>query len=348
MSLRQPGFIEARTNGVVSGQVSTYPVLLSAQVDPKAPVIGYFETKGSAGLDRTLWKLFGSPSYNVQYNHPFAYAGALDHDLGGVAISFLDFLTHLDLRDDKIHPHSGAFVQNDLQFAGLGGDAMDLRVQPEVRGYIPLGERATLAMRASVGFLFPMSYGDSAAAARGDSPESVSRADWVRDIELIYLRGFFSGGPGSNRGYPLRGVGPHGAVPFFNPGLQASALASGCSDTQSPEYDEIRCGVPLGGLSLWEASLELRFPIAGAFSGTLFCDASDVSPEVADIRLDHPHLSCGVGLRYDTPIGPVRLDTGYRIPGLQVPTGTDPRQDGDPGTLYGVPVAFAFGIGEAF
>ena len=36
------------------------------------------------------------------------------------------------------------------------------------------------------------------------------------------------------------------------------------------------------------------------------------------------------------------------IPGLQFPAGTDPLQDWDPGTLYGVPIAFAFGIGEAF
>ena len=79
-----------------------------------------------------------------------------------------------------------------------------------------------------------------------------------------------------------------------------------------------------------------------------FCDTSDVSADRHTLRLNYPHLSCGLGLRYDTPIGPVRLDVGYRIPGAQVPKGTDPRIDGDPGTLYGVPIAFAFGIGEAF
>ena len=34
-----------------------------------------------------------------------------------------------------------------------------------------------------------------------------------------------------------------------------------------------------------------------------------------------PHLSCGGGARYDTPVGPIRLDIGYRIPGLQYPGG---------------------------
>jgi len=32
------------------------------------------------------------------------------------------------------------------------------------------------------------------------------------------------------------------------------------------------------------------------------------SGAVLDLRIDYPHLSCGVGARYDTPVGPVRLD----------------------------------------
>jgi hypothetical protein len=52
-----------------------------------------------------------------------------------------------------------------------------------------------------------------------------------------------------------------------------------------------------------------------------------------------------LGLRYDTPVGPVRLDIGYRIPGLQAPASPD---EGTPDTLLGLPVAISFGIGEAF
>lgn len=347
VELRQPGFIEARTNGVIRQELNTYPVLLSAQVDPKAPVLGYLEYRGSVGLDRTIWKLLVAPSYNIQFNEPFTYKGTRDTDLQGLAISYVDLLTTFDFRDDKMRPHAGLFLQNDVQFAGLGGSARDVRVQPEVRGYIPIGKKVTIAARATIGLLFPLNYGEAAAAARGTNPASADRPAWVRDIETIYLRGFFSGGASSNRGYPLRGVGPHGSVPFFNPGLQAQALAAAC-DAKSKSYDPIRCAVPLGGLSLWEASLEVRFPIYGSLGGTTFCDAGDVSPERANLRFNHPHLSCGLGLRYDTPIGPVRLDIGYRIPGAQLPRGVDPRQDGDPGTIYGVPLAFAFGIGEAF
>ena len=336
--LRQPGLLEARTNGVVRQELNTYPILLTTSVDPAAPVLGFLEYKGSAGFDRTLWKLFASPTYNVQWNDPFAYRGARDTDLRPIVVSYVDLLGHFDLRDDRIRPHEGIYLQNDVQFAGLGGDARDVRIQPEARGYLPIGKRVTLAARATLGFVFPFNYGGAPKAAADSKPGDSGRAEAIRDIELIYLRGFFSGGPSSNRGYPLRGVGPHGDVPFLRSGVGATPTSCGGKS----------CAAPLGGLSLWEASLELRFSMLGPVSGVAFCDASDVSPAELSIRAGYPHVSCGPGLRYDTPIGPVRLDVGFRIPGLQVPRGTDPLAEGDPGTLFGAPMALAFGIGETF
>lgn len=350
--LRQPGFLEARTNGVIRQEINAYPLLLSPDVDPQAPVLGYLESKSSLALDRTFGKVLIVPSYNFQYNQPLAFKWDRERDrdptrdLPSIGISYVDLLAQVDARDDKIRPHAGIFVQNDLQVAGLGGGARDVRVQPEVRAYVPLGKDVTLAARGTVGFLFPFNYGDTARVANGSRPGSPDRAAWNRDVELIYLRGFFSGGPSSNRGYPLRGVGPHGSVPFYNPGLPTEALAEACRNASAAS--STRCDVPLGGRTLWEASLELRFPIHDPLGGAVFCDASDVSPFSFDLRLDHPHLSCGLGLRYETPIGPVRLDVGYRIPGAQLPSGIDTRIDSDPRTIYGIPIAFAFGIGEAF
>lgn len=346
LELRSPGVLEARTNGVLRQELNTYPMLLlSPVVDPDAPVLGYLEYKGSMGLDRSMGKLFGALSYSFQYDRPFSYSGTLDSELGSLVLSYVDLFASLDLRDNRMKPHQGVFFQNDVQLAGLGGDARDVRVQPEVRGYLPLGKDITLAARATVGFLFPLDYGNAVRAARGDPPVEVDRAAWNRDLEIIYLRGFFSGGPSSNRGYPLRGIGPHGVVPFFSPELHALTLAKGC---QLEPTNAARCAVPTGGLSLWEASLELRFPIHGPVSGATFCDAGDVSAQELTLRFGYPHLSCGVGLRYQTPIGPVRLDVGYRIPGAQMPGGADPRFEVVPGTIFGVPMAFAFGIGEAF
>jgi outer membrane protein insertion porin family/translocation and assembly module TamA len=346
LELRQPGLVEARTSGVVSAELNVYPVLLSPNVDPDAPVVGYRELRAAVGADRTYWKLYASLSYDVQRNDPLAYLGTLDPDLSSVTISYVDLQTNLDFRDDRVHPHSGLYVGNDLQLAGgvLRGDADDVRVQPEVRGYVPLGH-ATLALRASTGLLFPLDYGDivQQEGASGAPPPGSSRASWVRDLQRVYFRGFFSGGPSSNRGYPIRSVGPHGPLPFYAPGAAPTAIAAKCVPG-TRTYDPGLCQLPLGGLSLWEASAELRIPVGRALEIATFCDASDVSLRQIDVRLDRPHLSCGAGARYDTPVGPIRLDAAYRVPGLNPAAG----EEGNPGTIFGAPVGVSFGIGEAF
>ena len=97
----------------------------------------------------------------------------------------------------------------------------------------------------------------------------------------------------------------------------------------------------------------------GPFSGATFCDMSDVSPKPGQVRLDHLHLSCGLGARYDTPVGPIRLDIGYRIQPLQVlgknnaeEAAKEDPDEGTPSTIdigsLKLPIAIAIGIGEAF
>jgi outer membrane protein insertion porin family len=72
-------------------------------------------------------------------------------------------------------------------------------------------------------------------------------------------------------------------------------------------------GIPIGGNSLLEVSVEPRFPIYKSFSGVFFFDAGNVWQESFYYKLDEIRLSWGVGLRYDTPIGPVRLDVARPI-----------------------------------
>ncbi len=343
--LRQPGLLEARTDGYVRGAFNVYPLLLVPNVDPSSPVVGYRESRGAIGVSRSFWKVFADVSYNLQYNSPFAYVGAQDSDLQTLFVSYFDFLTQLDFRNDRVHPHGGFYLANELQLAGgvLGGDAEDFRVQPQARAYVPVGH-ATLALRATMGLLLPANYGDSLhLAPPGEAPPGVDRATWIRDIQLVYFRGFFSGGPSSNRGYPIYGVGPHGPVPFFTPSIAVRQIRSECIPGTAT-YDPQRCALPLGGLTLWETSAELRYPLSAKFEEATFCDASDVQVGRAVYRFDQPHLSCGLGLRYETPAGPIRFDVAYRIPGLNPGRG-DPDYPGD---IFGAPLGVAFGIGEAY
>lgn len=339
LSLRQPAFVEGRTTGLARAEYNVYPVLLPGSTSQD--VLGYHELRGAVGVERTFLRhLFVRPQYVAQGNVPFDYIGRTA-DAQTLFISYVDVFADVDFRDDPNHTRKGFYVGTQLQVAGglLQGDATDVRVQPEVRGYVPISKHVVFAARGSVGFLFPFDYGKYAEINfRDPGPSRVEGS--ARDYQILFFRGFYAGGPVSNRGYPLRGIGPYDVIPYLSPAGQ-SISASGCNP------NDRGCTLPTGGRTLWEASTELRIGISGPFSAALFCDAADVSPFSVDIRLARPHLSCGAGARYDTPVGPIRLDVGYRIPGLQFLPGNDSFER-PPDTLFGVPIALAFGIGEAF
>lgn len=341
VDFRQPGFLEARTNFFDRPELNVYPVLLNPNPPPNQNVLGYGEARNAIGVDRTAWRFFGAISHNLQVAYPFSYIGTKDPTLNTIVISYPELLTQLDLRNDKMHPRKGILVGNTLQVAGgpFGGSARDVKVQPELRGYVPVTKHLVFAARGSVGFLWPSNYGDVIRQPPSQYPPDVATAATTRDYQLTFFRGFFSGGPSSNRGYPLRGVGPQAVVPFLTPQTEAAKQDLACGD---------QCLSPTGGFTLWEASAELRYNINGPLSVATFCDASDVSPRTNDIRLKHLHLSCGPGARYDTPVGPIRLDVGYRIPGMQVIGGLTPDEKRPDTFAFGIPIAVSIGIGEAF
>jgi outer membrane protein assembly factor BamA len=343
MELRQPAFIEGRTTGLIRGEFNIYPLLYPGLGETRTDenIIGYQEVVARTGVERAFFRhhLFVTPTYNWQANFPFMYRGVQPAGLDRVIVSFPELYTVLDLRDDPIDPRSGAFFANSLQVAGyvFGGDATDIKVQPEARTYVPISRTVTFATRATVGFVFPQNYGETLRA--GQAPTDANDPAAIQDQQLLLFRAFYSGGPNSNRGYPFRGVGPHGVLGFLLPATVSCDLG-----TQDPE-----CFRPLGGLSLWEASLEVRFPVFGPLRATTFLDASDVTREVATLRFDFPHLSPGLGLRYATPVGPIRLDIGYRLPfAQQIGAASQRLDEGRPGTILGLPVAVHFGLGEAF
>jgi len=98
--------------------------------------------------------------------------------------------------------------------------------------------------------------------------------------ETPLFKHFFLGGAMSNRGYEYRDLGPH-----------------------SGKY-------PTGGLTTVDGSFESRYYITENFSGVGFIDASKISEEVNTFDEDW-YLSYGLGVRYLSVIGPLRLDIGY-------------------------------------
>jgi outer membrane protein assembly complex protein YaeT len=122
-----------------------------------------------------------------------------------------------------------------------------------------------------------------------------------QDITLSTER-FKAGGSNSVRGYASDSLGPRD---FLNE--------------------------PLGGLGVVVINQELRYNTRRGWGAAVFWDAGNVWPEVQDIGFDLKH-AIGAGLRYDSPVGLLRLDLGIPLN----------RRPGD--RSYQV----FFGLGQAF
>jgi outer membrane protein insertion porin family len=97
---------------------------------------------------------------------------------------------------------------------------------------------------------------------------------------------FFAGGDYGPRGFPVDGVGPK------------------VIGTDGSLY-------PTGGNALLLGDAEMRYNLTRAFQLASFVDTGNVYPEVGDMALSALRWSAGFGIRYRTPIGPIRLDWGY-------------------------------------
>jgi len=125
-----------------------------------------------------------------------------------------------------------------------------------------------------------------AARVAAGSIVGASRADIPAD------RRFYSGGGGSVRGYGYQGIGPRVQNPL-NPLDPLDTL-------------------PTGGRSFAEASAELRVQVSDKFGVVPFIDAGTVSedivPDFNDVR-----FGAGLGVRYLTPFGPLRVDAAVPL-----------------------------------
>lgn len=96
---------------------------------------------------------------------------------------------------------------------------------------------------------------------------------------------FFAGGSSTLRGYSVDKAGP------LDPDTHA----------------------PVGGDALVIANAEIRFPVRSNLTGALFYDTGNVFAEISAVRWPDFTHTVGAGLRFKTPIGPVRLDVGYSL-----------------------------------
>jgi outer membrane protein assembly complex protein YaeT len=189
-------------------------------------------------------------------------------------LSYLEFGTTYDTSDDIFSPTEGNTfsLSYHLALTALSGDYQYHRATLLATHYQELKPGWVLAFKMLPGIIRPFGTGD------GDQ------------VEVPLFERLFAGGSTSVRGYQRRRLGP---------------LAGGEDD---PE-DELD---PVGGEALLETSAELRFPLFGKFRGVAFLDAGNVWLEPRDVSLSELRYTPGAGVRYDTPVGPVRVDAGFK------------------------------------
>jgi outer membrane protein insertion porin family len=108
-------------------------------------------------------------------------------------------------------------------------------------------------------------------------------------------------------------------------------------------------GDPTGGNIMILTNVEARIALPKNLGLVLFIDGGNVWTKPGTVRLNQMSFSTGVGIRYNTPVGPLRLDWGYKLNRLQViydnlPAGPDPgdiRIDENPYEIH-------FTLGHAF
>ena len=202
-----------------------------------------------------------------------------------LVLEYLEQRAELDLRDNRILPRKGFYAALDVQEGG--GPAASfryLRLEPEVRGYIPVGKKLVVAQRLQWGWM--KAFGDP---QNGDST-----------VTPLTQR-FFAGGADSVRAYGSRLESPVAVV---------CRDTSGVHCARSGDFQ----AVPVGGDGLYEATTELRYNVTPNIGVVGFVDIGAVPIKPLELRAQDVAVAPGVGLRYYTLFGPVRLDLAYRLP----------------------------------
>jgi len=214
-----------------------------------------------------------------------------------------------DRSNRVLNPTRGYTLRLELEHASdiTRSDFAYNRVVGETSRFFELPDRWVAAFRLRGGWATPEPFGERLAEAG--------------QVDILHpQKRFFAGGSNSVRGFSQNQLGPRVlSVPV-------SVLLGPMGGVCTPEeVVDLRCDAmgirrgrftprPTGGSKLLEGTAELRFPLIGSRTeGALFLDVGQVWAEGEPVSLQDLEFAPGFGLRYFTPIGPVRLDVGYRL-----------------------------------
>jgi len=196
-----------------------------------------------------------------------------------------------DTRDHPLDAHHGIYQTASFGVTptALGSSSDFTRFLGQTAFYRPIRPWLTWATNFRIGLASPFS------------------GSFVPISEL-----FYSGGADSLRGFPINGAGPQRPVTV-------------CSNPSNPATCTL-ISVPVGGRMLAIVNSEARFPIPlkSGLGGVVFYDGGNVYSAV-NFRQFYSNYtnSIGFGIRYHTPVGPVRFDIGHN---LNAPPGVNSTQ----------------------
>jgi outer membrane protein insertion porin family len=218
----------------------------------------------------------------------------IDRNLQKAEISSLTPSLLLDYRDDPLVPTRGwtLNLQSEFAFPFLSADAEYLKLFGQSTYHKALGGFGVLASSFRLGAIEPID----------------SEAGDVESLVPISEQ-FFAGGRTTHRAYRRDLLGIRGETILV---CQPRAATCG-DDVPAGESPDDYLPVAVGGNGLLLFNIDYRFPLAGPLGGTVFVDAGNIWAEWRDLDPAGIKVGAGVGLRYLSPIGPLRLEVGWKL-----------------------------------
>ncbi len=208
-----------------------------------------------------------------------------------------------DRTNATFNPTAGYRVTPQAEFAAsfTGSEYRYVRFALDLAAFQQLSPQWVFAFHLRGGVVEP-----SQSIAFGSDGEATS------DEIVNPAKRFYGGGANSVRGFRQNLLGPTVLVMDSTTQCGDSALqqcAIALADTAANDFDER----PKGGNGMIEGSFEFRYYLTRRWQLVGFLDWGDVYDDVT--TLEKPSFTPGAGIRFSSPIGPIRLDLGYNTQG---------------------------------